>query len=143
LGALKTALKAFHENNCDIVTGSRDLPGSEVGSKLSMPRRLAGNIFSTIVQRMLDIDIKDTQCGFKGFKDTAAKRIFSQLETSGYAFDVEVFVRAKAQDMKICRIPVTLIKQAGSKIRLTRDPVFMLLELVKIARKAKGIEHSA
>lgn len=136
--AMILAMAAFHEKDCDIVAGARDLAGSKVLSGLSMPRRLAGKVFSSAVQWMLDIDIRDTQCGFKGFTDRAAEQIFAHLKTRGYAFDVEILSRAKDRDMKICRIPVTLVKHGGSKIRLSRDPIMMLWELFRIARKASG-----
>ena len=136
LDALKTAMAAFQDRGCDLVVGARELDESRIGSRLSIPRRFAGKIFSAVVRMILNIDIKDTQCGFKGFKDSAAGHIFSEIETSGYAFDVEIFVRARALGMDICKIPVTLVKHAGSKVRLSRDPFFMLWELFKIARKA-------
>lgn len=137
LDALKKAMALFHDKGCDMVVGARDLSESQTGSMLSIPRQLAGKIFSAVVRTILNIDIKDTQCGFKGFKDTAAGRIFSRLETRGYAFDVEIFVRARAENMHICKIPVTLVKQAGSKIRLSRDPACMFWELVRIAGKSR------
>jgi len=141
LDALEAAMAAFQDRGCDLVVGARKLDESRIGSGLSIPRRLAGKIFSALVRMILNIDIKDTQCGFKGFKDSAAQQIFSEVETRGYAFDVEIFVRAHALRMDICKIPVTLVKHAGSKIRLSRDPVIMLWELVKIAQRAKGREH--
>jgi dolichyl-phosphate beta-glucosyltransferase len=136
LDALKTAAKTFRDRDCDLVVGARELDESRTGTGLSFPRRLAGMIFSTVVRMIVNIDVKDTQCGFKGFRDSAAVKIFSQLETRGYAFDVEIFVKARVLGMDICKIPVTLVKHAGSKVRLSRDPVVMLWELGKIARRA-------
>jgi len=137
LDALKAAMAAFQDRGCDLVVGARELDESRIGSRLSIQRRLAGRMFSTVVRTILDVDVVDTQCGFKGFSDTAAELIFSQLETKGYAFDVEIFSRARTLNLNICKIPVTLVKQDGSKIRLSRDPLFMLWELFKIARKGR------
>ena len=138
LDALKAAMALFQDRDCDLVVGARELDESRIGSGLSIPRRLAGKFFSALIRTIFNIDVKDTQCGFKGFKDSATRKIFSRVETRGYAFDVEIFIRAHALRMDICKIPVTLVKHAGSKIRLSRDPVIMLWELVKLAKKDRG-----
>ena len=135
--AFEDALRAFDAHACDIVSGDRNLTESIAGVKVYSVRRIAGRIFSAIVNRLIRIDASDTQCGFKGFTANAAVEIFSQLEICGYAFDVEIFALAQQLRLKVCRVPVTLIKQAGSKIRLIRDPFWMVIDLLRIAWKER------
>ena len=97
-------------------------------------------VFLCYQEKMEGMEFLHFQDLIKGFSDTAAELIFSQLETKGYAFDVEIYSRARTLNLNICKIPVTLVKQDGSKIRLSRDPLFMLWELFKIARKERGKE---
>ena len=141
LGAFNTAMEAFHTQGCDMVGGDRSLADASKGLRVSSARRLAGKIFSVVARRLVEMDVSDSQCGFKGFTDTAARKIFSNLQLCGYAFDVEIFALARRMHLNVGRIPVTLVKQAGSKIRLSRDPFLMMIDLVRLAlreRRKKG-----
>lgn len=139
LDAFIVALKTFNTKKCDLVTGARELAGSSHVLEVGAVRRAAGLVFSAIATRLVNMDVSDSQCGFKGFTDHAAQRIFSGLQIPGYAFDVEIFALANAWNMKVCKIPVTLVKNDGSKIRLTRDPFCMFFDLLKIVRRNRMI----
>ena len=135
LDALLVAMEKFREKRCDMVAGDRNHPGSSQGLKVGMARRLAGKIFSAIATNLLEIDVSDSQCGFKGFTDYATQKIFSRLQITGYAFDVEIFALSRALNLKICRIPVSLVKQDGSRVRLIRDPFAMFFDLLKLRKR--------
>ena len=139
--ALDTAMAAFHHDRCDLVVGARELADPMRRLNVGQVRSFASRMFSGMVARLFKLEFRDTQCGFKGFSRGAAQQIFPQLNICGYAFDVEVFILAQRLGMKICRIPVTLVEQAGSSIRLTRDPLPMLFDLLRLAlreRRLKG-----
>jgi dolichyl-phosphate beta-glucosyltransferase len=136
--AFDLAMEGFVNRGCDMVTGARDLPGSSYGRKVTLSRRVAGKIFSTITTCMIRHDIRDTQCGFKAFTIDAVHRIFPQQTVRGYAFDVELFMLACGRGLKICKIPVRLKAHEGSKVRLTRDPLFMVMDLVRLALRPPG-----
>ena len=135
--AFELAMDAFDSHACDIVCGDRNLSESRAGVRVYSARRVAGRIFAAVVKIVMGVDASDTQCGFKGFTASAAEKIFSRLNTCGYAFDVEIFVLARQLRLDVCRVPVTLIQQAGSKIRLIRDPFWMLVDLLRLVF-AKG-----
>ena len=130
--ALDTAMNAFHQETCDLVVGARELSDPKRHMHVGQARSVASRVFSGIVARLFKLEVRDTQCGFKGFDRAAAQQIFSQLNVCGYAFDVEIFILAQRLGLKICRIPVTLVEQAGSKISLTRDPIVMLYDLIRL-----------
>ncbi|MBW1698691.1 MAG: glycosyltransferase family 2 protein [Deltaproteobacteria bacterium] len=132
------AMQVFENSDCELVVGSRDLPGASAGLKRGIFRHLAGRLFSAMVSRLVNIGPYDTQCGFKGFTAHAAEEIFSRLSVCGYAFDVEIFVLAHSLDLKICQIPVTLVSHAGSSVRLTSAPFRMLAELAKITWRERA-----
>jgi len=141
LEALDAAMNAFYREKCDMVAGARELSDPQGQLKVGQARSIASRVFSGLVARLFKLEVRDTQCGFKGFSRPAAQQIFSQLNVSGYAFDVEVFILAQRLGLKICRIPVTLVEQAGSRISLTRDPIIMLYDLIRLAlreRRRKG-----
>ncbi len=154
LNVFLEAVASFQTQVCDIITGARDMapaPSARAAPSYAgqMPpvsgqnrnnlRRIAGEVFSHLVRHLVSIEVRDTQCGFKGFTAPAAVKLFPRLKTAGYAFDVEIFCLARSMSMRICRVPVTLMKTKGSKIRLNRDPFLMFIDLIRISRRtARG-----
>ena len=141
LSAFSSAMEMFESTGCDLVLGSRYLPGSEDRAGTNVVRKMASRIFSSLAGRMFGIDIRDSQCGFKGFTDRAAEALFSRCFTSGFAFDVEILSLAKNLGLKICRTPVILVDNDQSSIRLPRDGIAMLWQLMKIRIRQKTIIH--
>jgi|YNPBryunderm2012_1023409.scaffolds.fasta_scaffold00025_16 dolichyl-phosphate beta-glucosyltransferase len=118
----------------EVVIASRALPGAEIKRKQSWLRRNMGKTFNFLVQLLLIKGIKDTQCGFKLFRQEAARKIFSQLQCQGFAFDVEVLWRARKFGYKIAQVPVVWVNSPESKVRLFRSSIRMFLDLLKIRR---------
>ncbi len=137
LHAILEAIRIFHASPCDGVVGARDLPDSSDRSTQTAFRKLTSKAFSALVRFMLNVDTKDTQCGFKGFTARAAEKIFSQSSLRGYAFDVELFLLARTSDLKICKVPVSLIEKHHSKVRLSLDAPMMFWDVVKLYRRYK------
>lgn len=131
--ALETAMEAFRLKGCDLVTDARELAHNPQALRPDRARGLASRVFSGLTARLFDLQVRDTQCGFKGFTQAAARQIFPRLQICGYVFDVEVFLLARRLGMKVCRIPVALVQQGGSRVRLLRDPFMMLVDLIRLA----------
>jgi dolichyl-phosphate beta-glucosyltransferase len=138
LNAFVEAIGVFHSVRCDGVVGARDLPESTDQSSQSAFRKLSSKGFSALVRFMLKVDTKDTQCGFKGFTAKAAEKIFPLSSLKGYAFDVELFLLARTGDLKICKVPVTLIQRHHSKVRLSLDAPMMFWDVLKLHWRFKA-----
>jgi dolichyl-phosphate beta-glucosyltransferase len=94
----------------DCVIGSRAAKGAkERSSKL---RIIAGNIGNMLINLLLDLDIRDTQCGFKMF-NSKLKTIFTSCKTNGFGYDFEFLLKARKENYSIKEIPVKWI--AGKK----------------------------
>ena len=128
-----TALRRLKNPGCDMVIGSRELPESWDQARVRLIRKISSRLFSIIVNIFLHINIKDSQCGFKGFTAKSAQQIFSHLTIHGFAFDVEIFILAKQLGLSIEQLPVTLITNQHTKVRLTRDPFRMLIDILKLS----------
>jgi dolichyl-phosphate beta-glucosyltransferase len=138
LTAFVEAIKLFHSIRCDGVVGARDLPESSDQSSQTAFRKLTSKGFSALVRFLLKVDTKDTQCGFKGFTAEAAEKIFPLSSLKGYAFDVELFLLARTSDLKICKVPVSLIERHHSKVRLSLDAPMMFWDVVKLYLRYKA-----
>lgn len=64
------------DKGADIVIGSRALAQSNIVKAQGFLRRNMGKAFNLCVQLFLFRGIKDTQCGFKAFKRSAAEELF-------------------------------------------------------------------
>jgi len=116
-----------------VVIGSRMLPTSQINANVSLLRSLTGKIFNFFVQSLLLLNIKDTQCGLKGFTKKVAKEIFPLLKINGFAFDVELLFLIKKHHHKIFQVPVNLIKnRKDSRLNIGLDPFKMFMDIVSI-----------
>lgn len=139
LSAFPSALAEFRKGACQVVMGSRDLPGSEDRVGAGRARKAASRVFAALTGLALGTDIRDSQCGFKGFTARAARDLFSRSRIRGYAFDVEILVLARQLSLPVCRIPVTLVQNYGSKIRLPADGLRMIADLMRICLRQRTV----
>ena len=117
----------------DIVIASRFVPGIIISQKVLWHRKIMEKIFRIIRIIILNnFKVKDTQCGFKVFRRNAAIKIFSFMTTKRFAFDAEIIFLAGKFRYKIKELPITLQNPIKSHIRIVRDSVNMLLDLIKI-----------
>lgn len=114
----------------DIVIGSRFLKESKILKYQPLQRRIAGYIFRTLRRVLLLKEIKDTQCGFKGFKRKPGLNIFSKLNIYGFAFDVEVLKIALKNGYSIKEIPVTWTNNPHSKVLAFKSSLEMLRDIL-------------
>jgi dolichyl-phosphate beta-glucosyltransferase len=76
--------------------------------------------------------VKDTQCGFKGFRGETAEKLFAMARINSFAFDVELLYLSYKLNLDIKRIPVKLVNDQSSTVNLFRDPVIMARDLFVI-----------
>ncbi|MEM2089628.1 MAG: glycosyltransferase family 2 protein [Candidatus Pacearchaeota archaeon] len=114
----------------DIVIGSRNLRESIV--KRSLIRKITGRIYAKIVQLVLGLGFKDTQCGFKLFKKDVAKELVKKQKINGFAFDAELLFLAKKKNYKIIEIPVKWKEAKKTSINLLKHGFIMLKDVLRI-----------
>jgi dolichyl-phosphate beta-glucosyltransferase len=129
---LGDALTLVQSESADVVIGARDLPASESDPSYPLARRFTGRAFSVVVETFLVPGIPDTQCGLKVFSREAAERLFSESTLDGFGFDFEILFLARKYGYRIQRIPVGLTHRHESKVRIVRDSMRMLRDLVMV-----------
>jgi dolichyl-phosphate beta-glucosyltransferase len=115
----------------DIAIGSRVLLDPAVSVRARPHRVTAGRVFNWLVARLGLRGVADSQCGFKLFTASAAETLFGALQTAGFAFDVELLLRAQARGYRVEEIPVNWADQEGSKVGVLSNGPGMLLQLVR------------
>ena len=97
-----------------------------------------GQTFYAFVNFFAVPGISDTQCGFKLFRRDCARELFTGLNESGWAFDVEVLYRAQLTGYGIAEVPVNWHEVEGSKVNPVRDAIRMFLAVFRIRRNNAG-----
>lgn len=121
----------------DVVIGSRvDPGGADARRTQPIRRQISGRVFALLQRLIVGLPYADTQCPFKAFSQDAAQRVFSDVHTSGWAFDVELLVRARHLGMTVHEFPVEWHHVAGSHIRVGPLTALQVIgELVSIRRR--------
>lgn len=123
------------ENGFDIVIASRFVPGLRVARPVLWHRRFMEKVFRLLRIGIINIkNVKDTQCGFKVFRREAAMKIFSKITVKRFAFDAEVIFVANKYEYKIKELPIHLQNPPSRSLRIFRDPVNMIWDLLRIRK---------
>jgi glycosyltransferase involved in cell wall biosynthesis len=102
-------------NKYDVAIGSRAVKGSKV--KATQIRKFLGRGFIFGVNLLLNLNIKDTQCGYKAFKRDVLNNVFHKVISSGWEFDVELLWKIKKAKYTIIEVPINWIHKDKAKLK--------------------------
>ncbi len=115
-----------------IAIGSRDISGSHITKKQPLLRRLLGKSARVMIRGVLQMPYLDTQCGFKMFESSVAKKYFESMKTKRWSFDYEILYRAKKDGIIAKEVPVYWHDDTKSKINILNDYINCFIDLIKI-----------
>jgi len=95
-------------------------------------RKIIGDIGSFLIFMILNIRIKDTQCGYKLYKKNCAKFAFSKLINCGFDHDLELIMLLRSKNIKIVELPVKWKHKDDSKVNMLWDPIKVFIGILKI-----------
>ena len=102
----------------DVALGSRIQPdGSDMRDTQPGYRRFLGAVFHLLASIWVVGDVKDTQCGFKGFTRQAAQDLFARQLITSIVFDVELIHLARRRGYRIAVVPIRWEDVRGSRMR--------------------------
>jgi dolichyl-phosphate beta-glucosyltransferase len=127
------------EEGSEVVIGSRALRSDETEVKALFLRKIIGRVFNRIVNTVLLPGIADTQCGFKLFSRKAANFLFSQQQSDGFSFDIELLFLAKKAGLPVSEIAINWENVPGSKVNLVSDSLRMFLDIFRFAWIHRGV----
>jgi dolichyl-phosphate beta-glucosyltransferase len=125
-------LKVMQADAWDVVIGSREHIDSRI--ETSFKRWFIGRVFQALVRVITGLDYPDTQCGFKLFNAHAAQDIFSRVQCTSMAFDVEVLYLAEQLGYYCTDMPITFFNDIDSRVRLVADSWLMLKDILRVRK---------
>lgn len=99
--------------NYDCVIGSRALDESLV--ETSLLRKLLGRFGNLLINLLLGLNVKDTQCGFK-LLGPKSKQLFLKTQIKRWGFDFEMLYFIRRNNIEIKEIPVQWVNTADSRV---------------------------
>ncbi len=131
-------VKTMETSKFKIVSGSRI---SRMGADITKEsaRKIISKTINIIIQKILGMPFKDTQCGAKVMNREIASSMFQKKFITKWLFDVEIFMRMRKHYGKkeattmICEQPLKRwIHADGSKLSM-KDSIKIVGQLAKIA----------
>ena len=119
---LKEFLKAIE--GADVVLGSRYLDGRVTVVNWPMGRLLLSYCANIYARRITGLRIWDLTGGFKCFRRRVLETIdLSQVRSNGYAFQIEMSVRAWRKGFKLREIPIVFVDRTEGQSKMNRSIV--------------------
>ena len=101
----------------DVALGSRIQPdGSDMRASQPSYRRMLGKVFHFLASIWVVGPVKDTQCGFKGFRRDVAHDLFARQQITSIVFDVELIFLARKRGYSLAVIPIRWADKRGSRM---------------------------
>ena len=131
---IEESLKLFAalDSGADIAIGSRWLRAETQTQRQPLHRQILGRIFNVLLRISLGLHFKDTQCGFKAFKQPAVQAIFPLQRIEGWGFDPEILFLARKSGFEVQEIPVAWGHGGDTRIHPLIDGTRMFLEMIRI-----------
>ena len=120
------------EAGADIAIGSRWLRAETQTQRQPLHRQLFGRIFNLLLRIVLGLQFKDTQCGFKAFKQSAVQAIFPLQKIERWGFDPEILFLARKLGFQVKEVSVAWAHRDGTSINPLVDGGRMFLEMLHI-----------
>jgi dolichyl-phosphate beta-glucosyltransferase len=125
-------LLAALNSGADIAIGSRWLRAETQTQRQPLHRQIFGRIFNLMLRITLGLKFKDTQCGFKAFKQSAVHVIFPLQKIERWGFDPEILFLARKFGFQVQEVPVAWGHSGGTRIHPLVDGSRMFLEMLHI-----------
>jgi dolichyl-phosphate beta-glucosyltransferase len=116
----------------DVVIGSRAIAGSKLEVRQPWYRETMGKCFNWTLRKLLPLEFRDSQCGFKLFRAAPARRLFEAARIDGFAFDAEILFLAARFGYRVAEIPVPWFNSLPSRVDPLRHSLEMLRDLLRI-----------
>jgi glycosyltransferase involved in cell wall biosynthesis len=118
------------DNGCDLVIGSRYVPGGEIPHWPWRRRALSryGNRYSAA---MLRLDVKDLTAGYRAYRSEILDRIdVDTVGAEGYGFQIEMTYRVAEAGGRIAEIPIKFVDRVRGTSKMSSAIIVEAMGLV-------------
>jgi|SRR5271157_1502205 len=118
------------ESGATCAIGSRRMKNSMITRDQPLIRKVTSAIFNLYTRIIFRLDISDTQCGAKAFRQDAIMSVLDNIKIKEYGFDVELLWRLIHAGYEIKEVPISWRHQALGKFNYFKHGAKMGLDLL-------------
>jgi len=107
----------------------------------SRSRFLASLVYRAMVRVILNLPLRDTQCGFKAFVREPLLPVVEGLRLCGFSFDVEFLFAAWKRGLSIREVEFDVIERRATRHAILLESPSMLIDLLRIRLTAVRAPH--
>ncbi len=112
-------IRALEEH--DVVLGSRYLGGRVTVVNWPMTRLLLSYFANVYARRVTGLPIADLTSGYKAFRREVLDAIrLDRVESEGYAFQIEMTVRASKRGFRVGEIPIVFVDRTSGQSKMSK-----------------------
>jgi dolichol-phosphate mannosyltransferase len=128
---LRKMLEFFSERPmCDVVIGSRWIPGGHV-TNWPRYREILSRSANRYAKMMLGFAVHDSTAGFRIYRADLLKKMNVQLiESEGYAFQIEMNYKAWRSGARVQEIPIIFMDRVHGTSKMSKNIVYEAAFLV-------------
>jgi len=115
-----------------IAIGSRRISS---GFERGMFREIPSIFFNEMLRLSFMSEVKDHQCGFKGFRAQEVDGLFDEVDSDHWFWDAEMLVRAQRNNIDIKEFPVEWEEASDSKVSVFEDSMYFLKKIFELRVK--------
>ncbi len=135
----EAALRRALDDGADIAVGSRLVRSTDVQRARSWHRALVGRAFARAAHLVLNLPVRDTQCGFKMLRRDVAQRLFELSVEQGYLFDLEILALAQRCGYRVEEVPISWSDQPDSRLQMHRECLRIARDLLRVRRRLAAL----
>jgi dolichol-phosphate mannosyltransferase len=124
------ALVAPIDQGCDLVIGSRYVPGGSTPG-WSFARQLisrGGNVYADL---MLGLKVRDSTAGFRAYRSSLLEAIgLDSIQAESYGFQVEMTYRARQAGARLTETPIRFVDRELGTSKMSTNTVVEAFRLV-------------
>jgi len=130
---ISNLIKPIQEKNADIVIGSRFL---EKKSSIPKYREIGIKVLTKIANSIEDLNISDSQSGFRAYNKKSLESIFPSEDAMGVS--TEILIKAAQKNLKIVEVPIIVLYEGDTS---THHPTVHGLSILGTSIKLLSIKH--
>ncbi len=111
----------------DIVSGTRYAPDGGVFG-WNFKRKLTSRGANTLAQALLSPGVSDLTGSFRLYRKAALELLMRQCKSKGYAFQMEIAVRARRAGLTIAEVPIVFVDRVYGDSKLGGAEIAMYLK---------------
>lgn len=95
------------QTECDVVVGSRYVPGGAVDPRWRLWRRFLSRFGNAYARTIIGLRIRDATSGFRVFRRAVLESIdLSRIMSEGYSFQIEIAYVCQQAGFRMCEVPI-------------------------------------